>query len=448
MEEVENIKENKHGNDKLAMIAVWFFFIAATCFHISLLLHINDQKIRMMYYDAMNTPDPPPRQDFNALYTQSKNLVSGKSIYTPIDELLGKKKQAEQGIPPELQPKPRAYLPPFRYLPIAALVGLPFILLSFNWAYVAWVVFHEILIFLALYILYKSAGELRLGLILGGMLMFFAPYYLEIFQGQFSWPQAFLMLLVFYNLEFGADKRAMWAFIVSILWKLNTLLWVIPIAMGGRRRWLIWLIVAVFIGSVPYFLLHPGDLKAFIGINIRPDLTHSYHFGNSGLRMIIDVLLRRAEHVTNGAVPNMAVKYFSPIVVLVLFALTTWASWRRRQDLVGCLLIFSTLYFLIYVDVWVHHWLMILPVVIWEYRRTQSPFVFIIWFIFALPTRFDWLGNFNELKGWFPAPEQAPHFSLVFLYFSQKSIPALALWIWQFRAMMKRNGKQAGPEEV
>ena len=436
-------KENQLRNDQWSMAAALFFFIAAIFFHVSLLLHIKDQNIRMMYYDAMNTPDPPPRQDFNALYTQSKNLVSGKSIYTPIDELLGKKKQrAEDAIPPEIQPKPRAYLPPFRYLPAAALVGLPFTLLPFDWAYPAWVVFHEILIFLALYILFKSTAGLRLGLILGGMLMFFAPYYLEIFQGQFSWPQAFLMLLVFYNLEFGPERKAMWAFIVTILWKLNTLLWVIPIAMAGRRRWLVWLVVAVFIGSVPYFLIHPGDVKAFIGINLRPDLTHSYHFGNSGLRMLIDVLLRRVEYFNNGTLPDVVVKYSSLLVALILFGLTTQASWRRRHDLVGCLLIFSTLYFLIYIDVWVHHWLMILPVVIWEYKRTQSPFVFVIWFLLALPTRFDWIGHFNELKPFFPTPERVPHFNLALLYFSQKSIPALALWVWQFIMMMRKNGKQ------
>jgi hypothetical protein len=434
----ESGKRDKY--EKWTTVAAFIFFAASIIFHINLLGRVDDQRIRGMYYDAMNTPFPPPRQDFNALYTQANNLVSGKSIYTPLEELI-ERKQPQEGKINNEHVKSKVKLPPFRYLPIAALVGWPFTFLPFHYAYDAWILFHEILMLFALYILYKSARELRLALILGGMLLFFAPYYLEVYQGQFSWPQGFLMLLVLYHIDVGDEKWAMWAFVASILWKLNTILWVIPLAFARYWRWFAFLLGAVIVGSVPYFIIHPGDIKAFLLINIRPDLTHSYHFGNSGLRMLIDVILQRLEFVSGGNVPDGIVKYFSPLVALIIFGLTFWVSWRRRDDLIGCLLIFGTLYFLIYIDVWVHHWMMILPVVIWEYKRTRSPFVFIIWLILALPTRFDWISDFNELKPYFPHPEQAPNFGAALLYFSQKSLPALALWIWQFKKLMYPNNQ-------
>lgn len=436
MKEHEGNTEKFEIGEKWKRIAAWVFFIAAAIFHISMLVNIDDPKLRGMYYDAMNTPNPPPRQDFNALYTQAGNLVAGKSIYPSYDQLTGRTASPvdEKFISNEY--KPRAYLPPFRYLPAAALVGLPFTLLSFKNAYIAWLVLHEILILIAICLLYISARDERYGLIFGGMLLFFAPYYLEIFQGQFSWPQAFLMLLVFYHLDCGKGKWAMWGFIGSVLWKLNTLIWVIPLLFAKRWKWLVWLVIAILIGSVPYFIIHPDDLKIFIGINIRPDLTHSFHFGNSGLRMFIDFTMRHADWVSKSGLTAFLAKYLSTIVSLILFGLTVWVSWKRRDDLCGCFLIFGTLYFLIYVDVWVHHWMMILPVVIWEYRRTRSPFVFVIWILLALPMRFDWIGNFETLKPYFSAPERVPNFAMALLYFGQKSIPALALWIWQFKNLV------------
>jgi hypothetical protein len=103
---------------------------------------------------------------------------------------------------------------------------------------------------------------------------------------------------------------------------------------------------------------------------------------------------------------------------------------RNRKDVVGNLLIFGTVYFLIYVDVWMHHWLMILPILIWEYRRTRSPFVLVMWLLLALPTRFDWIGNYSEL--WSVPPDRVANFPAAFLYFGQKAIPALVFWGWQY----------------
>ncbi len=417
-------------------IVAWIFFLAAVIFHFSLLIRIDDPQLRSGYYDAMNTPNPPPRQDFNALYTQGKNLVSGKSIYPTYDELTGQAGPHQDERTIKRGYRPRAYLPPFRYLPIAALVGWPLSLMSFNAAYVVWLLVHEILLLIALNLLFLSAKEERYSLIFGGMLLLFSPYYLEIFQGQFSWPQAFLMLLVFYHLDCGRQRWAMWAFIGSVLWKLNTLIWVIPVIFAKRWKWLLWLVVAVLIGSVPYFILHPDDLKIFIGMNLRPSLKHSYHFGNTGLRMFIDVAMRHVDSISHSGLTGFLAKYLSASVALVLFGLTVWVTWRRRDDLCGCFLIFGTLYFLIYTDVWLHHWMMILPVVIWEYRRTRSPYVFVLWLLMAIPVRFDWVGNFDALRPYFARPDAAPDFGMVLLYFGQKSIPALALWIWQFRKLV------------
>jgi hypothetical protein len=160
--------------------------------------------------------------------------------------------------------------------------------------------------------------------------------------------------------------------------------------------------------------------------------------------MLLDFLLRRLDYVAGGNVPNVLMKSASPILALVLFILTFRAAWARKNDLTSNLLIFSTLYFLIYVDVWAHHWMMILPVVLWEYRRTRSPFVLLIWLVLALPNRFDWIGDFNALKEYFPHPERVPNFAATLLYFSQKSIPALALWIWQLRRLQMPDEYNAG----
>ncbi len=419
------------------------FFLMGIVFHMSLLVRLDSINLQRMYFDVVNTPEQygdlhTPGIDFNALYVQGKNLVKGESIYTPFDELVGNKPREIDiedvnyfNLPDsKLEEKAPDLLPHYRYLPAAALVGTPFSLLPFNCAYNAWIVIHELLILFALYLLYKSTRNRTLSFTLGGMLLWFAPYYVEIFQGQFSWLQAFLILLCIYHLECGTKKWAMWSFIASVLWKLSTLLWVIPLWFSSYRKWLIWLMIGIIIASVPYFLMHPGDLTGFLAINLHPDTEHTFTYGNTGLRMFVDFTLRWVDNSTGGSIPDPVVKYLSPLIALIILLMTIGVMLRNRRDVVGNFLIFGTVYFLIYVDVWMHHWLMILPIVIWEYRRTRSPFVLIMWLLLALPTRFDWIGNYSEL--WSVPPDQVVNFPAAFLYFGQKAIPAFMFWVWQY----------------
>ena len=234
------------------------FFLIGIVFHVSLLVRLDSINLQRMYFDVINTPkhmDGSPTQgiDFNALYVQGKNIVKGESIYTPFDELVGDKPRDVDiedvnyfNLPESTLEKNAPHLlPHYRYLPAAALVGTPFSLLPFNYAYNAWIVIHELLILFALYLLYKSTRNRTLSFTLGGMLLWFAPYYVELSQGQFSWPQAFLMLLCIYHLECGTAKWAFWSYIASVLWKLSTLIWIIPLWFSKYRRWLIWLLVAI-----------------------------------------------------------------------------------------------------------------------------------------------------------------------------------------------------------
>ena len=446
-EEIKDTGKNTNWKTWLALV----FFVTGIVYHVSLLTRINSPGLQKMYFDVANPPLRPdgthtPGIDFNALYVQGGNLVKGESIYTSFDELVGNKPREVDiedvnyfGLPEEkLSEKAADLLPPYRYLPAAALVGTPFTFLPFRSAYNAWIVFHELLILFSLYLLYKSTKNSTLALTLCGMLLWFAPYYVEIFQGQFSWLQAFLMLLCIFHLECRTPIWGMWAFIASVLWKLNTLLWIFPLWFGGYRKWLIWLLAAIIIASVPYFIIHPEDITGFLAINLHPDTGHTFTFGNSGLRMFVDFVLRWTDNSSGDAIPNFLVKWLSLLIALCIFGLTILATWRNRKDTVGNLLIFGTVYFLIYVDVWMHHWLMILPVVIWEYRRTRSPFVFIIWLILALPTRFDWIGEMSELR--LTSPDMVANFPAAFLYFGQKAVPAFVLWIWQYKRMQSKDG--------
>ncbi len=447
MKDASEIGTNKVTFKSVRNIIALLFFITGLIFHISLLFRINDPVMQGWYFDVVNTPDPGAGVDFNALYTQAGNILKGKSIYKTLDELLHPSEPDpvqydEQGdyTGPSLSSETAEdYLPPFRYLPIAALVGVPLRLFDFWTAYRIWTGFHELLVLLSLYLLWKSTADKPLALILCGMLLWFAPYYVEVFQGQYSWLQAFLILLTIYNVELGNETSAMWSFIASALWKLNTLLWIIPLWLTRRHRWIYILLIIAVVTTVPYFIMHPGDIAGFLAVNLHPDTTHTFTFGNSGLRMFIDFTLRWFDIQLQGAIPNPLVKYASPLIALVIFILTLAAVWKNRKDTVGNMLILVTAYFLIYVDVWMHHWLMLLPIVIWEYRRTRSPFVFIIWLLLALPTRFDWIGEYHMLAR-LPV-DQVTNFPAAFLYFGQKAIPALALWVWQYRMIYKNAQK-------
>ena len=90
MKDASETTTNKGFFSSVKNIIVALFFITGLIFHISLLFRINDPAMQGWYFDAVNAPDPGMGVDFNALYVQSRNLVTGKSIYPTVNDLLGK----------------------------------------------------------------------------------------------------------------------------------------------------------------------------------------------------------------------------------------------------------------------------------------------------------------------------------------------------------------------
>jgi hypothetical protein len=348
--------------------------------------------------------------DFNALYEAGANFLHGVDVYntTPGERV--------EAVP---------YFTPFRYLPVAAYtVGATLNLLPPALAYRAWVAFTELALLACVYVTWKLVDDPNLRARLVAMWLAFTPYYVELMFGQFSFVQG---ALVFAMMALVLADRCDWRFdaawITSVLWKLNTALFLPLMVRLGRWRTLAVLAVLLYLTTIPYFRFFPEGLPSFQS-NFA-SAVNGHELGNHGLRQLLyeTVLVVRPDLTGGGQTLQLAVV---GLVVLLSLALTFVDP---GPDVVDQLCLWLAAFFLISHQVWEHHYTMLLPVLVVVYWRTRSRWVAVCYVLLALPTPF-WptglsaqIAANHDLRS---APLNPAWAGL--LYHAAKPLPALALY--------------------
>ena len=88
--------------------------------------------------------------------------------------------------------------------------------------------------------------------------------------------------------------------------------------------------------------------------------------------------------------------------------------------------------FLVYKDVWEHHYVFLLPILVALYARFDSKQLLWLYAALALPTLFVF---FDVTPGIYGAidPERSWSLGISLLYRSSKLVPTLVLWFWILR---------------
>jgi len=352
--------------------------------------------------------------DFYAVYQAGYNARRGADIYE------GDPAQVQIVVP---------YFTPYRYLPAAAYtVGAVLSLFAPLAAYKLWVVVIELTLLGCLGLTWWMTRDLGRFAPLASMWLCFTPFYLELFMGQFSLVQGALifgMLLLAdphprpLSLTGGGEGAAtslsgearVWGrgvyvdvlWLVSVLWKINTLIFAPALLRWRRYRILAIAALAVAFTLVPYFLVFPAHWRDFFANNFGQGVA-GHELGNLGFRQLVFESL--AAFHAPAALQRLAQLVVVVVVLLAsflyTFPLSDWrlevGDWRlsfapRFQSPISNLLsVWLAAFFLISPQIWEHHYVMLLPVLVTAYGRRPNWRLFLIWLLLALPTPFGFIG--------------------------------------------------------
>ena len=379
--------------------------IAGLLIHAVFLAALGTDLLRPLFNDASHT-----RRgfDFGVFYLAGQALADGRDIYS-VSGAFG-----------------------FRYLPAFALVASFFAQFQPFTAYLLHLCCTELFLAANLYLTWRWVEGPRRGLALF-MWLAFSPYFLELYMGQVSFWAASLLFWLIVGLHSGRERAAGLCWAGALLVKPNAL--ILAPALLRLRAWrvLIMGLLAGLFTSLPYFLLHPNSLAAFFAANIygapvQGALTHAGNLGlQGGLVSVVAQLAERplAELTTLADLPlaGRAVIYCSQAAILVAALVATY----RGRDALPLLALWMCTFFLVYKDVWEHHYVFLQPVLVALYAHSGSPKFLWIFALIALPTPFVFFdlepgvyGPIDPERTWGPVTSLA--------YRSTKLIPLGYLW--------------------
>lgn len=393
-------------------------FVLALAFHLSLVISQGGGFWNRYTFDSVATHGRRG-WDFYALYQAGHNALHGCSVY-----------QQDPNLVDIVVP----WHTPYRYLPIVAyLLGFPFQALDPHSALIVWMTLVDLLVVgCALYSWRRYGGWS--GLIAAVMWLLFTPYYLEFYLGQFNVVQAVLIFGMLIALESGPGWVALgrW-WLASLLWKHNTLLFA-PL-MVRLRRWRALVIAALSVLlSALYLYLHPVAWQAFRNNLFSGPPAH--RLGDLGGRQLIFSL-------GSCSFPNLSsgVHWLSQLVWVGLIVLTSvLATFLAGTDCgVELLCLWTAAFFLIYHDVWEHHYVLLVPVYVVIYQRTRHWLLLLLYTLTALWTPYILIDPQGLAAYHIPMRWTALQPSIIDVaYHASKALPTLVLWGYLVRRLLSR----------
>lgn len=352
--------------------------------------------LRPLFYDS--DVNQHTGCDFFALYLAGRALPRGGDIYA--------------GNPPQ-KITPCCFA--FRYLPVAAILGVPFSILSPRNAQLAWLLFLELLAVLCAVATFRLIGG-EAGAVMAAGWLAASPLYLEFYMGQFNLVQAALLFGALFWAQRGRAGRAEAALVGGMLWKMTA--WLALPSLIIHRRWRTVIAGALIaVGSLLLYGYFTGQSLSFFWRNFQPDeLVRVLTRGDLGLPALLHVL-------AGDRLPGIAA-YVVPGAVVLLTLLIALRG--REASLSDHLALWFTAYFFVYPTVWEHHYLLLLPSLVYLFARTRWAVLYLPLLLLALPTPYLWAGPRGaEWQGYWPLLYHGSKLAAALLVYL---VAALNLW--------------------
>jgi hypothetical protein len=324
-----------------------------------------------------DTDRVPRGLDFFSIYQAGRNFLRGQSVYYGVREhRLGE----EALVVP--------FFSGFRYLPAYACVFGSMLNLLPPWhSYWTWVLFVEILLLLNIHATKWLPVSPVIRRYIIGMWLAYSPYYVELHIGQQSMVTVTLLhICIIAHVNHRPTIRN-GTYIASVLWKINTLLF-LPLWIKFRQwKTIVILFVTTILLSAPYFLAVEGSFQEFGSyfhhkfIATGPNSLGFWAFISQFL------LSGNLDH----SLIKLSLTLWS-LAVCVLAAAATLLPKKVNFPLMLCMWI--CVYFLTYQYVWEHHYVLMLP--IFSAGMLYQPlrkWTVLLWLFCASPTPYILLND-------------------------------------------------------
>jgi len=333
----------------------------------------------------------------------------------------------------------------FRYLPaFAHLLARGFALLPPLCAYLAYLLLSELVLGATLWLTWHWAPAGMVRSLALCMWLVPTPLYLELYMGQVNLWAASLLFALFYALDRGRGRAAALAWTGAVLIKPNALL-LLP-ALGRQRQYLpLALCGAVVVGtSLPHFLAYPGSWSVFVGANLGSQqvegaLTHAGNLGLwgalvSGVAKTAGLSLSQLARLGDLPAWGQGLVLLGPAGVGITSLYATLRT--RNADPLLPYTLWLSAFFLIYKDVWEHHYLFMIPVLVVLYLRRPERWVLGAFALIALPTPLVLLDLYPGVRGSID-PERSWQLWTSLAYRSGKLLPVAWVWAWQLTQLLR-----------
>ncbi|MCC7265512.1 MAG: DUF2029 domain-containing protein [Candidatus Latescibacteria bacterium] len=391
---------------------------AGLALHLIYLGSLHQGWLNLLFNDSSHTAQA---YDFQVYYLAGKAVLAGEDPYA-VQGAFG-----------------------FRYLPaFAHTLARFFALLPPLAAYLGYLLVSELVLAADVWLTWKWAPPGLGRAIAVGMWLAPTPLYLELYMGQVSLWAASLLFYLFYCLDRGHRRNAGLAWTAAVLVKPNALL-LLPAFLRQRQYHpLAVCTAAVVLTSLPHFLAFPASWGVFAGANLGSQQVQGAftHAGNLGLWGAAAGLVAKAAGLslatlsTLGDLPRwgQGVVLLGPVAVLAASLYATLRS--RNPDPLLPHTLWLSAFFLVYKDVWEHHYVFLLPVLVVLYLRYPTPWLLVAFAGLALPTPLVFLDLYPGVKGSID-PERAWSLWTSLGYRSTKLIPAAGVWGWQLALLLR-----------
>ncbi|MCE5260216.1 MAG: hypothetical protein LLG44_14335 [Chloroflexi bacterium] len=384
--------------------------VIAVIFHASLLVSWRTGLWNRYTFDTTATHGRKG-WDFYALYQAGNNALHGLNLYETDSSVI------------------RVVVPvstPYRYLPLPALtLGILLNLVTPVTALWIWAIFLELLLLYCCLRSWRLASTANEGVILVIFWLLYTPYYLELYMGQFTLVQTVFVFMLCWQTRPVSDIKYDLIWLASLLWKQMTALY-LPLWVFWRRwRGLVIVGLGILITTLPYFLIYPASWSVF---SRNFSISTGAQLGNLGVLQLVYAAAASIQPELSPA-QVLTILYGWVVVVIVI---SLWSSFRAREQAgLWHIALWTTTFFLVYRDIWEHHYVLLLPVFVMLYHTKRSPVLLIIYALIALWTPYrlidpDGLAAYNMSMRWIPL---APSWLNV-IYHSCKALPAIALWVY------------------
>ncbi len=351
---------------RTSSVLIWTALLLSCIIHLSLLIslfsepfelqhdvnlsgsrsHPIEQPASKGFWDPFfhDTDRVPRGLDFFSIYQAGYNFRHGMSVYYGVRE---HRYGTEHLVVP--------YFSGFRYLPYYAVFYGGLLSITSPWtSYWCWIVCIEIMMLFNLHSMRKLFTDANLLRLTRAAWLSFTPYYVELHIGQQSMVTVTLLLLCAI-----AERRSQFAhrdffYGMSVLWKLNTILF-LPIWMKlWRIKSILALMLVMFFLSAPYFFYVPGSFSEFASYFHHKFIAAGPN--SQGFTALIVSLWQNTD-LPPDVLPNV-LSLWKYVIIGTAIA-TTFIP--KRINVLRALPMWICVYFLTYQFVWEHHYIMMLP---------------------------------------------------------------------------------------